>query len=58
MEYVLCAFVGLAVGLLFGRSPKQKQPPAMSDEEKRKAEKAWREYRNFLNYDGFSKEEE
>lgn len=56
MEYAFCVVLGFLLGAIFGnvpRRPKQ-QVREPTEEEKRRAEKTLREYRNFMTYDGFS----
>lgn len=55
MEYALCVVVGVLVGAFLGKAPRKtaQQNGEPTEEEKRRSEKAWREYQNFMNYDGF-----
>lgn len=59
MEYALCVVVGLLLGALFGNPRKAKEPIAKpTEEEVRRAQRAMREYQNFMTYDGFSSQGE
>lgn len=60
MEYALCVVVGylLAVVTIGKKKAPHKKDVELTDKEKKKAEKAWREYRNFMNYDGFEATDE
>ena len=59
MEYGFCVVLGFLLGVFFGKIPKCKtHVTEISDEEKRRAQKALREYQNFMNYDGFTSQEE
>ena len=59
MEYALCVVVGFLLCVLFGNAPKrQKWKSKPTQEEVRRAEKAMREYKNFMSYDGFSSQGE
>jgi hypothetical protein len=52
---VLCLLFflgGFLVAVTKGIAVKRTEEPALSEEEKRKREKAKREYENFLRYDG------
>ena len=56
MEYGLCVVVGFLLAVCFVNRPfkakiKAEEP---TPEEKRRAEKALREYKNFMNYNGFT----
>lgn len=55
MEYALCVVVGYLLAHLTARKKKAPKAAEPTTEEKKKAEKAWREYRNFMTYDGFEK---
>ena len=60
MGYAFCVVLGFLLGIVFGnvlRKPRQKTAEC-TEEEKRRSEKAWREYRNFMNYDGFPQQED
>lgn len=58
MEYALCLLIGLVAGMWLEKLYNGKRKaPDMSDSDKRLMEKAMREYRNFMDYDGFPKEE-
>ncbi len=56
MEYGLCVVVGFLLAVCFVHRPFKRKniPVEPTPEEKRRAEKALREYQNFMNYNGFS----
>lgn len=54
MDYALSVVVGVLLGVLLTRAPKRRTPPTPpTEEEQRRAGAALREYRQFLQYDGF-----
>lgn len=60
MEYALCVVVGLLLGSILGNNPRKSKGPISqpTEEEVRRAQKAQREYQNFMTYDGFSSQGE
>ena len=60
VEYALCVIVGVLVGYLLAANPRKAKSPitAPTDEEVLRAQKALREYKNFMTYDGFSSQGE
>lgn len=56
MDVILLFAAGVLLGALCVRLPRFRKKPAdptIDPEQKRAAEKAMREWQNFLNYDGF-----
>lgn len=55
MEFAFCVVLGFLLGAIFGNVPRKPKQitTECTEAEKRRSEKAWREYRNFMNYDGF-----
>ena len=57
VAFLLGAVAGGALAYAFKPAPAPKARP-VSDADRRRAERAMREYRNFLTYDGFSRQED
>ncbi len=58
VAFLLGAVAGGAVVLMCKPTPAATPTPFVSDADRRRAERAMREYRNFLTYDGFSGQED
>ena len=58
MEYAICVLVGFFLCFFTVKREKKVKPKEISTEEQNRAKKAMREYQNFMNYDGFSSQEE
>ena len=58
MEYARCVLVGFFLCFFTVKREKKAKPKEISVEEMNRAKKTMREYQNFMNYDGFSSQEE
>lgn len=58
MEYAICVLVGFFLCFFAVKREKKAKPKEISVEEMNRAKKTMREYQNFMNYDGFSSQEE
>lgn len=58
MEYAICVLVGFFLCFFTVKREKKPTQKEVSKEEQLRAKKALHEYQNFMNYDGFSSQEE
>ncbi len=61
MLFIIGFILGCAVAVLPQVMPRLRRPtaaPTPDEETRRRAERALREYRNFMNYDGYAQQDD